>query len=552
MENVEQFDDRLKRIEDRLERIENRLGVYTHPHNLEKMIHKPLKEKEPSRLLLWIKENWFLGIGYFLVILAGGWFVGYSFADNWIGENARIILSALVGLAIYIVGCWLLKKQPRRGSILIALGEAVMILALFAGYQLYDTLPAFQTFVLMLGITATTTLIAIMINSEGLGFISIVLTMIIPTLVLEENSNYFILFNYVLLVDVMTLCMLIMRGWGCVFHVTWLATLLYSSQLGYLDNRNMIVLYIFLFYLLYFIPAGLSVCGKIDRLPLTSPFLLLASAITLIIWVESFTTFEGLFYCVGAALSFYFSYIMAENWNSILPSNPKLKYRSAICLSFTVMLFIFMAIHSWFSFERGIIAYLLGISLAMAVARFVLNAPSAAVGLSCYFVLPLFFIMRLNLYDPLYLASFHDLNFAILCAAVVSFAAALWVVHGITVQEEFSFLQKRLSASLWAIFGIFTMMLIWNLCYNLVPQDSVARSVAILIYVICALILICFGNRNEDKHLRWGGFAMMAFVTWRLLFIEIWEMPVVIRAITFVLVGLLLIGTRYFNKKVAD
>ena len=70
-----------------------------------------------------------------------------------------------------------------------------------------------------------------------------------------------------------------------------------------------------------------------------------------------------------------------------------------------------------------------------------------------------------------------------------------------------------------------------------------------MIYVIAGEALIYIGNVKQFKNLRYGGMLIIILVILRLFLDEIWMMPIIIRIITFIVTGFLLIGTAWFDKK---
>ena len=96
------------------------------------------------------------------------------------------------------------------------------------------------------------------------------------------------------------------------------------------------------------------------------------------------------------------------------------------------------------------------------------------------------------------------------------------------------------------------MLLIWNIFDQICPIDYLARGSALVTYVIIAEFLIHVGHQKQLAQLRMGGIAIIVFVTLRLLLIEVSKMPMIARVATFLVVGLLLIGTTFFDKKYKD
>jgi len=71
----------------------------------------------------------------------------------------------------------------------------------------------------------------------------------------------------------------------------------------------------------------------------------------------------------------------------------------------------------------------------------------------------------------------------------------------------------------------------------------------LVIYTIIGLITYIYGKTNEYKIVILYGGVLLGFVVVRLLFIEVWDMELTGRIITFFLVGALLISTAFLGRK---
>lgn len=558
---MDPLDERLKSIEKRLEALEKWQEQHQPPSKLEQesdaaLLPPPPQVKEPnlpSKLGLWLQEYWLTAIGIFLVLLSGTWFVGYAFANVWFGETARIVICFSLGALAYIWGLLILKKRTDRGRILVILGGAVSMAALFAGHELYGMLPLPYMFALMFGITALTAVIAVVGEHEPIGFASVFAAMVIPLLVETSNPNHLFLVNYVLLVDGVALFMLLMRGWGWTFHVAWLATLiLFSYSLDFLSH-GVAYAYMATFYLLFFIPTGLIACEKImPRLPLKGALLLLTTTFALILWMESRPTFNWhlIFYLGAASLTFFFCYVMSVEWDQIHRHTPIQKRVLASLLGFSIMAYLFTLTDHVVASDYQTIAYLLEGVMAISIGCLIFRSPIVGAGLSFCFLIPLLVILHKLLTPPsLLYASLYSLDFVNLLVADASLAIASWMLYTPQVPKKSPSFRQICLGGLIVIASMLLMCLVWNISHNLIHNPSIARGTALVIYILGAEYLIYLGNLKGLVNLRIGGIVVILYVIGRLFFEEVWVMPVVIRTVTFVITGLLLIGTAWFDKK---
>lgn len=562
---MDNLNERLKKIEDRLDAIECTLNIQPSLVFSTSSNQPPPPPPKPSPQIdrlspigLWLKENWLVSIGIFLIILAGVWFISYAFANDWIGETARVSLGFISGAIIYSTGLWLMRTQPRGGQALIILGEAIAIVALFAAHQVYFLLPALHAFLLMFAIVTLTASMAIKNNLEDLGLFSIIFAAIIPVLIASDSPNSIFLMLYVLIIDAAALWMWIRRGWGQTFYIAWLATLAYSFALDTIDELWIAYFFVWIFYLIFFLSIAIPIYRKkLPDLHLKGSYILLTLTFAFIFWIDSLTAFplNVISYFIASLLLTALGYSMARNWDQIEPNSSTMKYSLGKIIGFSTIVFIFMATHklTYYLFlypassELQTLSYFIEITVAIAIGYFVLYSPAVPAYLSLAFIIPLSLVW--NHYQSVLYAPFLSLKFAILCTAIVSLFVAAKINRRALLHAQDSPFQELVLNLLWVLTGIFAMILVWNICHHIFPTDNIARGTALIIYIIAAEALIYVGNVKQLENLRIGGLTLILFVIFRLLTEEVWQMPIVVRTITFVIIGLLLIGTAFFDKK---
>jgi len=91
-------------------------------------------------------------------------------------------------------------------------------------------------------------------------------------------------------------------------------------------------------------------------------------------------------------------------------------------------------------------------------------------------------------------------------------------------------------------------LLVWLTLHSVLIQD-VATMVSLTIYTIVGLVLFIRSGVTNSVTLRFGGIALLGFVVFRLLIVEVWQMELTGRIITFFVIGLLLISTAFMGRK---
>ena len=82
-----------------------------------------------------------------------------------------------------------------------------------------------------------------------------------------------------------------------------------------------------------------------------------------------------------------------------------------------------------------------------------------------------------------------------------------------------------------------------------ISDYTLARIIALIIYTVMGVSMFYYGDKNSKKSIELVGKILLACVIVRLLFVEVWEMPRIARIVTFVSVGVLLVATAFFQKR---
>jgi hypothetical protein len=141
-------------------------------------------------------------------------------------------------------------------------------------------------------------------------------------------------------------------------------------------------------------------------------------------------------------------------------------------------------------------------------------------------------------------AIFHE-HFAVL--ALMSFTLLL---------VGFYFRSKFLQASdaggrfdvLLIIGGtIYAYILLWLSLHAVLPEDT-ASMFSLVVYTLAGLSTYLYGQMNANATVKKYGGVVIGLVILRLLFVDIWNMELTGRIITFFVIGLMLLGTAFMGR----
>ncbi len=181
--------------------------------------------------------RWVVWVGGIALFLGGVFLVRYSIEQDLIGPGVRVVLGALLALALIAGGEWTRRKERFSGfqglptahipSILTAAGTAVAFATVYAAYALYGFIDPALAFVL-LGMVALATLAAALLHGPALAALGLVGAEITPMLVASDRPNYWALYVYLAVVTAASFALARARLWrwlavtAVVFGVVWM------------------------------------------------------------------------------------------------------------------------------------------------------------------------------------------------------------------------------------------------------------------------------------------------------------------------------------------
>jgi uncharacterized membrane protein len=223
------------------------------------------KGTSPIDLETRIAGRWLNRIGILAVIVAISFFLKYAFDNNWIGPSGRVAIGILLGAAMLPWSHWLLGKgYPYFSEGIAALGQATLLLSLWAGCRYYTLFSRDVGFAGMIVVTAVMAAVALGRNSERIALLSLLGGFLTPLLLSTGKDEQIVLFTYLLILGAGLLIIGARRGWRSLTPVSFVFTQIYFW--GWYDTwyrtekLERTIIFATLFFLLY---AALSVLRAI-------------------------------------------------------------------------------------------------------------------------------------------------------------------------------------------------------------------------------------------------------------------------------------------------
>src|SRR5262249_53511848 len=166
--------------------------------------------------------QWVVWVGGLALALGGIFLIRYSIEQGYFGPGTRVLLGALLALALVGAGELTRRQEIRLGisdaatahipSILTAAGTTIAYATVYGAYALYQFLSPAAAFVL-LGAVALATLTAALVHGPALAGLGLIGAYVTPLLVSTGQPSYWTLYVYLAVVTAAALALARFRMW---------------------------------------------------------------------------------------------------------------------------------------------------------------------------------------------------------------------------------------------------------------------------------------------------------------------------------------------------
>ncbi len=538
-------DSRLKVLEDRVVALEKAVfegeqrssaAMHSGRPSEYATVHNGPREPDSITLALqWLAKDWLMKLGAFLLLLAVSWFVRYAFIQNWISPSMRILSGMVAGLILFALGNFVILSRRVPGQVLVATGVTMQFITMFAARNIYDFFTPISALIIMSVIVICMAASAVIHDSRPLAVSAYFGGLIAPFLVNAPTTDHIGLLRYVFVLDLGVLALVALRSWRILLLLSILGTAFYSMTFGGI-SQSAAWIFMGLFYA-FFLFSQVYVSIKTAAVQIVDVVMIGLSSLIFLGWVGGYVPDEwqgaimaatGL---VSLLVALMFSYQQAS--------------RSSMYLYLSAAVFAFVS-GTMFQLDGQTLVVALSLeSVALvALAAFAVKSPRATEMISAFYLLP--FVMSLSedsFSREVWMnrALFGDHFFVVLSLAVAAIVAALTLKRIASDKYE-------LMISHTIVGSIFSLSFVWLVLHNLIQPESTARGIALVIFALVGVGLFFYGVKREAKTYRLFGNFLLGGVVLRLLAVEVWQMPLIGRVITFLLIGLLLLATAFFEK----
>jgi len=518
-----------------------------------------------EQFFAWLKHDWPLKVGGFLIILAAGWFITYAAAEGWLSEAARVTMGYVFGVAALIYGTFRVEKVRLQGNVFFLIGIAAIFVSTIAAVNFVSvTMPSALALFVMFMTVAFVSLVSLKQKSQTLNGSMIAFGAFVPLAFFGAGLETHIIFAYLFVLTLGTLWIVYKTSWrkltALMLGVVALYSIGHAFDVGDAQSwTNMLLALAFgaVFYganVRAIISAtNVSEVGK--GLRTTDYLTALGITMLYLVWVYLFgpADYRVVLLLLGVALFVGASYGI---YSATRVQAPTVIYGAA------AFILIAVATAEVASGAVLITAYIVESSVAIALGIYVrgkqLTTPQQMLAVILYCG-PLLLLIESISKGFSYIATNDVLSyrggtsigdvlphlFAIFVAVLCSLILAVLVrlILNLSVNENRKFMR------FFAIIGLaLSVVLVWLVTHTFIPEYDVATFVSLFIYAAAGAYFYVLGARERYKPYQIVGVVLFGIVLVDIFFIEFWEMSQALRIITSFVVGVVLMAAAYIAR----
>ncbi|MDP2668248.1 MAG: DUF2339 domain-containing protein [bacterium] len=497
-----------------------------------------------ARFIEWAKEDWIMKLGTLLLLIGFGWFVSYAFLNNWIGPMGRIMLGLVAGALIMALGWWRIQKFLNQGGVFLVLGSTVILLTTFAARELYDFFTPAIALVLMFLSTVFVAYVSVIYKSRALSFASLVLAGLAPALTNSPATDYIGLFSYLLIVVIGAVWIVALTGERELAPAALILVSFYSlPHLFYTTDadKGALLLFAYAFSAVFFLTNTASIIrGQIKDI---TPNLVTAggTGIFLLAWIMS------------AAPEVWQSLIIAS-WMVVFSAGAFLIYRITgrrepfYAYALVAVAYLAAATSAELEGATLAIAYTIESGLIAFVTYYFLADLGIALRMSLLLAGPMLLSLRsIILYSEKIV--FNEDFFVLLFVSAITLGLG-YFFYLRAKESNTGKDQVKYSVVLMIVGSAFAYTLLWLALHTaFAPDYDSATMLSLVVYTLVGLAAYFYALAHDGHTLKYYGGAMLGFVVGRLILVDVWDMELSGRIITFFAIGALLISTAFYGRR---
>lgn len=512
-------------------------------------------------------QKWLLIAGVVTTVLAFGWFLKYSFDQNWVGPAGRVAMAYLGGMAFLGGGEFFRRKNfDIFGLYLIGGGIATFYFSTFAAFQIYHLLPQTPAFFIMILVTALAGALSLAYDTKWLAVLGLIGGFFTPVILSTGHDNQIALMTYMTILNAGIFSIAFYKQWQLLNYLGFLFT--WALFTGWYDRFYqdykfwLTFVYLNIFFLTYALLPFVYHITKEHKKRLLG--------IGMII-MNSFIAFGYSYAMIKGRYAVEFVSLVTLTYAAILLYMARFIYirnrehiESFIMLLAMAMVFLFITIPILFSTKWVTFFWMIQAACILWAALRLQNQwlykGSAAILLFTVFKLFFYdyeYIFHIHLDRLPFFHGFHHLmaerliteasvilSMFLSCRMITRLRQAMHLIS--TYDKDPALFWTAFSIILFAILNIEVSAFF----STYMPQARFA-SISVL-WTLFSIVLIVIGFIKNKSVVRHSAIALFSLTMIKVFFVDMTHITTPWRIISFMALGIVLIGTSYLYYRFKD
>lgn len=495
--------------------------------------------KTTDSIFDWFKQDWPMKLGALLLLIGFGWLTSYAFMEGWIGPAGRIAMGVVGGAFILFFGEWRIKSYHNQGAVLLGLGAATLLVSTFAAREVYGFFNPTIALGFMSLVVIFVSASSVQNDSKALAILGIILGGVAPLLTSATDPSFIGLFAYLFLLSAGILWVIGITGWRVLTPLSLAVVFVYSLpyMVGGVENVTTALIFAFLFTFLYYV-ANLTAIVYEKKSTTSDLITAAANGVFILAWISS-TAPDQWKSLLTLALTLVFVL-------GVFIINRITKLKTPLYIYGGVAVGMFAATTAFeLSNQVLTIAYTLEAGVVAFLAAYLSGNVKLGQKSSGLLVVPA--VMSISsIQSNAWQSGIMHYDFFVLLVLTLTL---------LVLGSYFYYKQKIAKDSqgydfnfLFWLFGLYGVALVWKSFHAIITNPDIATMVSLTIYTIVGLIIYILGKAKEKRDFLFAGGVVLAGVAIRLLLVDVWNMGITGRIITFFLIGVLFVSTAFVSK----
>ena len=504
-----------------------------------------IDSNETSPIAEWFKENLLLKIGVIMILLGFGWFVSYAFMHNWIGPVGRITLGILTGTIITVIGTFRLNKDKTQGNALTILGTALVVITLLAGQYFYGFFAPSLVLALIFVVSLYVSMTAVAADEEKLAAYGMIVSIVAPFLSHTSSMNLVMLYMYVGVISVSAIWISITKNWRNILLLGMSGFALYALpnlMSGAIYHSDMKYILLFINYtisVIYMIVGIWSMVSNSNDTESNDMFTVLVNAILITGFTMSVVPniFQSLTLAVWMIVYAITGFFVFSKTNKT-----KLFYAHSLIAVFLLALATSIELHG----ASLVIAFSIEAAIITVSAFLSTNSIKKAEVASTVLFVPVFMSLQSFSSSSWNRGVIHEDFFVLILLAII--LALLGIFFKLNRSSNHDSDDLKVNQIYFIGSSIYVFALVWLCSQSIIRDSDSAVFLSLFIYTITGLATHFYGLFNHSAGLKKYGMTVLILVVVRLLLVDVWHMELLLRVITFIVLGAMFMSSAFISK----